>query len=72
MDEDTDSFLRAVRRGVSGYVLKEASSAEIVAAIRGVVQGEAICPPRLCTSLFQFVSQQSRQRSEMADDSALA
>jgi two-component system, NarL family, nitrate/nitrite response regulator NarL len=70
MDEDTDSFLRAVRCGVRGYVLKEASSAEIIAAVRGVVQGEAICPPRLCMSLIQFVSQVSRQRPEMADQRA--
>jgi two-component system, NarL family, response regulator DegU len=72
MDEDTDGFLRAVACGVRGYVLKEASSAEIIAAVRGVAQREAIRPPRLCTSLFQFVSQQSHQRSEMADDSAFA
>ncbi len=70
MDEDTDSFLRAVRCGVRGYVLKEASSAEIIAAVHGVVQGEAICPPRLCMSLIQFVSQESRQRPEMADQRA--
>jgi two-component system response regulator DegU len=70
MDEDTDSFLRAVGCGVRGYVLKEASSAEIIAAVRGVAQGEAICPPRLCMSLFQFVSQESRQRSAMADQQA--
>lgn len=70
MDEDTDSFLRAVRCGVRGYVLREASSAEIIGAIRGVAQGEAICPPRLCMSLFQFVSQEYRQRPEMADQRA--
>jgi DNA-binding NarL/FixJ family response regulator len=67
MDEDTDSFLRAVRCGVRGYVLREASSSEIVAAVRGVAQGGAICSQRLCASLFQFVSQESRQRPEMAD-----
>jgi DNA-binding NarL/FixJ family response regulator len=70
MDEDTDNFLRAVRCGVRGYVMKEASSAEIIAAVRGVAQGEAICPPRLCMSLIQFVSQESRQRPAMADQRA--
>jgi DNA-binding NarL/FixJ family response regulator len=70
MDEGIDDFLRAVRRGVSGYVLKEASSAEIVAAIRGVAQGEAICPPRLCMALFQFVSQAFRHIPAMADRQA--
>jgi DNA-binding NarL/FixJ family response regulator len=70
MDEDTDSFLRAVRCGVRGYVLKEASSAEIIAAVRVVAQGGAICPPMLCRSLLQFVAQESRQRSAMTDQQA--
>ncbi len=70
MNEDTDSFLRAVRCGVCGYVLREASSAEIIAAVRGVAQGEAICSPRLCMSLFQFVSQASRHIPAMADQRA--
>lgn len=67
MDEDFDCFLRAVRSGVRGYLLKDASSAEIIATVRGVAQGEAICPPRLCAPLFQFVSQELRRRSGRAD-----
>lgn len=70
MEEDADSFLRAVRCGVCGYVLREASSAEIIAAVRGVAKGEGICSPRLCMSLFQFVSRQSPGRPEMADQRA--
>jgi DNA-binding NarL/FixJ family response regulator len=70
MDEDTGSFLRAVRRGVRGYVLKEASSAEVIAAVRGVAQGGAICSPALCRSLFQIVSQDSRQRSAITNQQA--
>lgn len=67
MDEDFECFLRAVRSGVRGYLLKEASSAEIIATVRGVAQGEAICPPRLCAPLFQFVSRELRQRSRRAE-----
>ena len=67
MDESFDCFLRAVRSGVRGYLLKDASSAEIIATVRGVAQGEAFCPPRLCAPLFQFVSREFRQRSGGAD-----
>jgi two-component system, NarL family, nitrate/nitrite response regulator NarL len=67
MDEDFDCFLRAVRSGVRGYLLKDASSAEIIATVRRVALGEAICPPRLCAPLFQFVSRELRQRSGGAD-----
>jgi len=72
MDEDFDCFLSAVRSGVRGYLLKEACSSEIIATIRGVAQGEAICPPRLCAPLFQLVSREFRQRSGGADLEAAA
>jgi DNA-binding NarL/FixJ family response regulator len=70
MEEDPECFLKAVRLGVSAYLFKDASSAEIISAVRGVVQGEAICPPRLCMALFQQVAQEFRQRSGMADNEA--
>ena len=57
MNEDRDMFLEAVRAGVSAYLLKDASAADVIAAIRGVSQGEAVCPPRLCLHLFQYVVQ---------------
>ena len=53
MDDDEATFLWAVREGVVGYVLKDASAAEIVRVIRAVATGEAICPPRFSASLFQ-------------------
>lgn len=52
MGEDPESFLQAVQMGARGYPLNEASSAEIIAAVKGVAQGDAICPPKLCKSLF--------------------
>jgi DNA-binding NarL/FixJ family response regulator len=53
MDDDEATFLRAVGEGVVGYVLKDASAAEIVRVIRAVAVGEAVCPPRFSISLFQ-------------------
>lgn len=53
MDDDEATFLRAVGEGVVGYVLKDASAAEIVIVIRAVATGEAVCPPRFSLSLFQ-------------------
>jgi DNA-binding NarL/FixJ family response regulator len=45
-----------VRSGVMGYLLKDASASELVAAVRAVHRGEAVCPPQLCSTLFQFVA----------------
>ena len=53
MEDDEATFLRAVGEGVVGYVLKDASAAEIVRVIRAVAIGEAVCPPRFSLSLFQ-------------------
>jgi two-component system response regulator DegU len=67
MDEDPDIFLRCACLGVSGYMLKDASTAEIISAVRGVAQGEAACPPRLCKTLIEHVSREYRQRPKVSD-----
>lgn len=56
MDADEDAFLKAVRAGVSGYLLNEASAADVIAAIRTVARGEAVCPSQLCKALFDSIS----------------
>jgi two-component system response regulator DevR len=58
MDPDENTFLRAVREGVVGYVLKDASAIEMAATIRAVAAGEAVCPPPLSMVLFRSVAQQ--------------
>ena len=55
MELDQQIFLRAVREGVVGYVLKDASATEVAATIRAVSAGEAVCPPSLSMSLFNVV-----------------
>jgi len=55
MTEDANRFLRAVYLGISGYLLEEASAAEIVAAVRAAAQGEATCPPSLWMTLIQHL-----------------
>jgi DNA-binding NarL/FixJ family response regulator len=56
MEEDEALFLEAVRAGVAGYLLSDASAADVTAAIRAVSQGDAVCPPRLCRALFRTVA----------------
>lgn len=55
--EDKALFLETVRQGVSGYVPKDASAIDVVNAVRSVARGEAVCPPRLCKYLFEFIAQ---------------
>lgn len=69
MEPEEEQFFAAVRAGVTGYLLKDASSADVVAAVRAVLRGEAVCPPQLSCALFRFVAQRAR---EMPAQGALA
>jgi DNA-binding NarL/FixJ family response regulator len=60
MDADTETFLRAVRDGIVGFVLKDASAMEVAAAVRSVANHEAVCPPSLCMALFERVASQNQ------------
>ena len=53
MDGNPENFLRSIRDGVVGYVLKDASAMEVAAAVRSVANEEAVCPPGLCRILFE-------------------
>jgi len=57
MDADENTFLGAVRSGVVGYVLKDASASEVTATLFGVAAGRAVCPPSLCMALFRGIAQ---------------
>jgi DNA-binding NarL/FixJ family response regulator len=59
MELDEKTFLKAVREGVVGYVLKDACASEVAATIRAVAEGEAVCPPALSMALFRCVTQQA-------------
>ncbi len=56
MEPDEELFMAAVRSGVMGYLLKDASASDLVAAVRAVHRGEAVCPAQLCSTLFRFVA----------------
>lgn len=44
MQDNREQFLRAIRTGVSGYILQDASAMDVISAIRAVAQGDAVCP----------------------------
>ncbi len=60
MKSDREGVLQAVRAGARGILLEDASASDVVAAIRTVVAGDAVCPSSLCIHLFEAVAQQSR------------
>ena len=52
----SEQFLAAVRGGVTGYLLNEASAADIISTVRATAKGTAVCPPKLCSLLFDRLS----------------
>ena len=58
MERKEESFLHAVREGVAGYIVRDASAAEVVCAIRAVAAGESVCPACFSSALFRCAAQQ--------------
>jgi DNA-binding NarL/FixJ family response regulator len=58
MEEDHDLFMYSIRAGATGYLLKDASAADVASAVRSVDRDETACPPKLCWTLFHHTSQQ--------------
>ena len=58
MESGAEIFLRSVREGIAGYLLKDATAAELATAVRCVISDRAVCPPELCRTLFDYVSRQ--------------
>ena len=61
MADDPSRFLTAIRRGARGYVLQDASAADVVSAVRTVVEGQVVCPPTYTRVLFDFVAAQTKE-----------
>jgi len=54
MARNEAEFLQCVRAGISGYLLHDASSEEVLRGVRAVHAGEAVCPGTLCAALFRY------------------
>jgi DNA-binding NarL/FixJ family response regulator len=65
MESREEDFLKAVREGVAGYVLREASAAEVSTALHAVAMGESVCPPCFMAKLFRHAAQHLALRQNM-------
>jgi DNA-binding NarL/FixJ family response regulator len=54
MAQDEREFLQCVRAGISGYLLRDASSGEVLEGVQAVYAGKAVCPGALCAVLFRY------------------
>ncbi|HUI74947.1 MAG TPA: response regulator transcription factor [Candidatus Acidoferrum sp.] len=56
---DELEFLQCVRAGISGYLLRDASAEDILEGVKGVQQGEAVCPGTCCAALFRLFEREA-------------
>src|SRR6476659_4755137 len=57
MFDDEASVFAAMRAGARGYILKGATHAEMLRAIRAIANGEAIFSPQIAARLITFFGQ---------------
>ena len=66
LSEDPDYLLEALRVGAAGFVLKDASRREVVAAVRQVLSGESPLDPKLAAQLIRRLAGQTPPKDEPA------
>jgi DNA-binding NarL/FixJ family response regulator len=68
LSEDPDYLLEALRVGAAGYVLKDASRREVVAAVRQVLSGESPLDAKLSAQLIRRLAGQPRESTSAHSD----
>ena len=56
MEDDREMFIRAVRAGAEGYLLKDASAKQMVASAHRLAGGAVVCPQHLERALFSLLA----------------
>jgi len=56
MEDDPDMFLKAVQAGAEGYLLRDASARQILAAVHRLEQNAVACPKHLERALFHLIA----------------
>ena len=63
MEDDQEMFLRAVQAGAEGYLLRDASAKQILAAVHKLQKNSVVCPQHLERALFNLVAEGSRMNT---------
>ena len=65
MEDDQEIFLQAVRAGAEGYLLRDATAKQMVAAVHRLAQNTVVCPPHLERALFRLIASGSSLQSTL-------
>jgi len=67
-----DAVLRSLDAGAEGFLLKSSSPAEIIAAVRAVVAGDAVLSPRSTRQVLDHYGRDENRRAREEAQTALA
>jgi DNA-binding NarL/FixJ family response regulator len=71
LSDDDASMLESLLAGAAGYVLKEATLEQIVAATRAAAAGDAVIPPRVAPELLWRLRAAEPARGAAGEDDAI-
>jgi two-component system nitrate/nitrite response regulator NarL len=63
MPDDETQVLNCAQIGIAGYVTRDGSVEDVVAAIKAAARGELHCSPKIAGSLFRRIAALSTERS---------
>jgi two-component system NarL family response regulator len=65
-DSAPESLYSMIRAGVTGYLLKDCSTADLTSAIRLVAEGQTVVAPQLAAALVTEMSQETKRSGNAA------
>lgn len=71
MPEDEAQVLSCAQIGIGGYVTREGSVEDVIAAIKAAARGEVHCSPKVAGSLFRRIAAMSTDRPRRSANGAL-
>ncbi len=71
MPEDETQVLSCAQIGIAGYVTRDGSIEDVIAAIKAAARGEVHCSPKIAGSLFRRIAALSAERSRGTASSLL-
>jgi two-component system, NarL family, nitrate/nitrite response regulator NarL len=71
MSEDETQVLNCAQIGVAGYVTRDGSVEDVVAAIKAAARGEVHCSPKVAGSLFRRIAAMSTERPRRTGNGTL-
>src|SRR5947208_5051428 len=67
VNESAEEIVRCIQAGVAGYVTRDGSLEDLVAALESVTRGEMRCPPNVTAALARRVSSLAMLQTDTAD-----